>query len=276
MGGKDFVRPCELRAAALHVLDREALPAFETRTLHHTRLRVMTYNVHSCLGTDGRISPRRISRIIAQQEPDIVALQELDHGRQRSRGEDQASIIADIIGYHVVFCPTVVVGTERYGHAILSRLPIETIKVAELPSNARSIWPERRSALWSRISLHDLQINVVTTHFGLSSRERQSQMTALLGPDWLGSVIGSEPVILCGDLNCRPGGVTYRMAMEKLSDAVGPLNLNTFSSIKPLMRLDHIFTTKHFSYENAVVVTNQLTRVSSDHLPLVADLVLNT
>jgi len=273
-GGQGFVRPGELRAAALHALGRESLPKFEARTRHHTELRVMTYNTHSCLGTDGRISPRRIARIISQEQPDIVALQELDHGRRRSRGEDQATIIADLLGYHVVFCPTVVVGEERYGHAILSRFPIETIKVAELPTHARSIWPERRSALWSRISLHDVQVNVVTTHLGLSSRERQAQIKALLGEDWLGSVLESEPVILCGDLNCRPGGPTYRMAMERLSDTVSVPNLHTFSTMKPLVRLDHIFTTKHFACERISVVRNHLTRVSSDHLPLVADLVL--
>jgi endonuclease/exonuclease/phosphatase family metal-dependent hydrolase len=56
---------------------------------------------------DGRISPRRIARVIAQQSPDLVALQELDHGRLRSRGENQASAIAQILGYHVTFLATV-------------------------------------------------------------------------------------------------------------------------------------------------------------------------
>jgi endonuclease/exonuclease/phosphatase family metal-dependent hydrolase len=270
-GSTEFVRPSGLRAAALHVLGRQPLDAASAGMSSQVRLRVMTYNVHGCLGTDGRVSPRRIARIIAQQNPDIVALQELDHGRSRSRGEDQASLIADLLGYHVVFCPTVIVGTERYGHAVLSRLPIETVKVAELPGHPRSLYPERRGALWSRIKLGDLQINVVTTHLGLSPRERHAQMTSLLGSEWIGPVLPLEPVILCGDFNCLPGGPSHRIALTKLKDVAGTRRLNTFSSVRPFVRLDYIFTTGHFLHENVTVLRNPLTRVSSDHLPLLVD-----
>jgi endonuclease/exonuclease/phosphatase family metal-dependent hydrolase len=51
--------------------------------------------------------------------------------------------------------------------------------------------------------------------------------------------------------------------------------LATFSSLQPLVRLDHIFTSPHFERESAHVVRNDLTRVASDHLPLVADLRLS-
>lgn len=273
-GSGDFVRPGGLRAAALHLLGRQPMDTPRVVAPHRTRLRVMTYNVHSCLGTDGRVSPRRIARVIAQQNPDIVALQEVDHGKARSRSEDQATIIADLLGYHVVFCPTVIVGEERYGHAVLSRLPIETMKVAELPVNDRGVWPERRAALWSRILLHDTEINVVTTHFGLSASERLAQMKALLGPDWVGPVLDNEPVIVCGDFNCRPGGPTYRRATAKLRDMAGARGVNTFSSLHPFTRLDYIFASGHFTPENVTVVRTELTRISSDHLPVVADLMV--
>jgi endonuclease/exonuclease/phosphatase family metal-dependent hydrolase len=73
---------------------------------------------------DGRVSPRRIARVIKAQQLDVVALQELDLGRRRSRAEDQAAIIARELGMHVVFCPTVTRGEEHYGHALLSRHPL--------------------------------------------------------------------------------------------------------------------------------------------------------
>ncbi len=273
-GSAEFVRPDGLRAAVFHVLGRQSLDLPQTISEPSFQLRVMSYNVHSCAGMDGRTSPRRIARIIAQQNPDVVALQELDYGRARSRGEDQANIVADLLGYHVVFCPTVVADGERYGHAVLSRQPLETVKVAELPFHPRGVWPEQRGALWTRLILHGLPIHVVTTHLGLSSAERQAQMQALLGPDWLGAVLAEEPVILCGDFNCRPGDAIYRLATAKLRDVVSGRGMNTFSSIGPLIRLDHIFISKHFSPENVTVVRNQLTRISSDHLPLMADLVV--
>jgi endonuclease/exonuclease/phosphatase family metal-dependent hydrolase len=271
-GCEEFVRPSALRSAILNVLTREKLERKANCDGNRTRLRVMTYNAHSCKGMDGRVSPRRVARVISEQEPDIVAIQELDHGKIRSRGEDQATLIADLLGYHVVYCPTVIAGTERYGHAVLSRLPIETVKVAELPHNPKGVWPERRAALWTRIEMEDTIINVVTTHFGLSSSERLDQMNALLGPDWLGPLLDSEPIILCGDFNCTPGGSCYRTAVGRLRDVSGDAGTHTFSSIRPFTRLDYIFSSHHFDRKEARVIRNDLTRVASDHLPVVADL----
>lgn len=270
----EFVRPSGLRAAVQHLLHRSPLEPGTAIAPRQSRLRVMTYNVHSCLGTDGRVSPRRIARVISQQNPDIAALQELDHGKARSRSEDQANMIAELLGYHVVFCPTVIAGEERYGHAVLSRLPLETIKVAELPVNPKGMWPERRAALWTRVLLNETEINIVTTHFGLSASERVAQMEALLGPAWLGPLLETEPIILCGDFNCRPGGATYRRATAKLRDIAGGRGVNTFSSVRPFVRLDYIFANERFVAEDVRVVRTELSRISSDHLPLVADLLV--
>lgn len=267
----DFVRPSGLREAAMHAIGRRVLKT-QARTLEPSlRLKIMTYNVHGCAGMDGRISPRRIARIIATEEPDIVALQELDDCRSRSRCENQAAIIAELIGYHVVYCPTVTNGSERYGHAVLSRWPLETVQVAELPYSPRGFWPERRAALWTRLSVESVPIHIVTTHLGLNANERLQQLAALLGPDWLGPVLEAEPVVLCGDFNFLPRSAAYRLATSKLTDVVTTRGVNTFSSVQPVMRLDHIFVSKHFAAEKAHVVRNALTRTSSDHLPLVVE-----
>jgi endonuclease/exonuclease/phosphatase family metal-dependent hydrolase len=164
------------------------------------------------------LSPRRIARVISEQAPDVVALQELEHGRLRSRGENQASKIAQILGYHVTFLATVTRGAERYGHAILSRWPIRTVKVAELPTRTFSIWPEPRGALWSRIFLGTTPINILTTHLGLSARERLEQMQTLLGPHWLGPILDTQAIVLCGDFNLPPGTPPYRLAADRLRD----------------------------------------------------------
>jgi endonuclease/exonuclease/phosphatase family metal-dependent hydrolase len=270
----NFVRPTALRDAALAVIGRKQLETTEIAEPYPSRLRVMSYNVHSCIGMDGRVSPRRIARVIAEQSPDVVALQELDHGRLRSRGENQASAIAQILDYHVTFLATVTRGAERYGHAVLSRWPIRTVKVAELPSRPFSIWPEPRGALWSRIFLGNTPINVITTHLGLSAKERLEQMQTLLGPQWLGPILGTQAIILCGDFNLPPGTAPYRLAADRLHDVAshGSEALNTFISARPFARIDHIFVSSHFMTEGATVVRNYLTRISSDHLPLIADL----
>src|SRR5262249_26317630 len=77
-GTGDFIRPTALRAAIRHLLGRERLPAKAGHRPQEPHLRLMTYNVHGCSGMDGRVSPRRVARAIAAQQPDLVALQELD------------------------------------------------------------------------------------------------------------------------------------------------------------------------------------------------------
>lgn len=277
-GTEARVRPADLRRAGRALLGRAPLKASRsTWERTETHLRVMTYNVHSCGGMDGRVSPRRIARTIQQFAPDLVALQELDLGRLRSRREDQATLIAEALDYHVIFCPTVKHSeTEHYGHALLSRRPLEVIKVAALPDAPRTMWPENRGALWAVIEMEGKRLNIVTTHLGLSPRERKAQMQALLGDDWLGPVINEEPVILCGDFNLAPRSAPYRLAVSKLRDVqtakAGYRARGTFSSTHPFMRLDHIFVSQHFGIEQVMVPRNDLTRIASDHLPLLADL----
>ncbi|HWA28749.1 MAG TPA: endonuclease/exonuclease/phosphatase family protein [Lacunisphaera sp.] len=276
-GTEHHIRPAALRTAALHLLERAPLAAVQPvpaagETLS---LRVLTYNTHSCAGMDGRISPRRIARVIASHSPDLVALQELDLGRRRSRAEDQAKIIAQQLEMHVAFCPTVTVGEEHYGHALLSRWPIEVVRRAFLPSAPGGWWPEPRAALWARIVVGSRRINFFTTHLGLGTLERRLQMEALTGPEWIGGVPAGEDIILCGDFNASPGSPAYRLAAQRLRDAQAGLNghtpLRTFSSTQPFARIDHIFVSSSFVTERIRVPRDRATRVASDHLPLVAD-----
>jgi endonuclease/exonuclease/phosphatase family metal-dependent hydrolase len=274
-GTEHFIRPEALRTAAMFHIGRCESPACQAIVPRRTELRIMTYNVHGCGGMDGRVSPRRVARVIRAQMPDIVALQEIDLGRRRSRAEDQASIIARELGMQAVFCPTVTRDEEHYGHALLSRYPIEIVKRMRLPHDPGSWWQEPRSAIWARVDVAGQIVNVITTHLGLGPRERVFQVKALLGEEWIGSIPEDEPVILCGDFNALPGSAPYKLAAAKLRDIQaatgGHRPLGTFSSTQPLVRLDHIFTSRHFERQRAIVVRNDLTRVASDHLPLVAD-----
>jgi endonuclease/exonuclease/phosphatase family metal-dependent hydrolase len=225
---------------------------------------------------DGRVSPRRVARVIASHSPDLVALQEVDLGRRRSRAEDQAKLIGEHIGLHAVFCPTITRGEEHYGHAFFSRWPVEVVKRAHLPHDPKSWWKEPRSAMWIRVLVEGTPVNVVTTHLGLGPKERIMQMQMLLSAEWIGGLEEHERVIICGDFNMMPGSKPYGMAAGKLRDAQaaksGHRPINTFSSTQPFTRLDHIFLSPHFEVQQVSVPRNDLTRVASDHLPLIADL----
>lgn len=276
-GAEHHIRPAAMRTAALHLLERAPLASFlpVPAAGEALSLRVLTYNTHACAGMDGRVSPRRIARVIAARSPDLVALQELDLGRRRSRSEDQARIIAQVTEMHMVFCPTITQGEEHYGHALLCRWPIEIVRRAFLPTVPGKRWLEPRAALWARVAIGSRRINVITTHLGLGPKERRLQMEALLGPEWIGAVPAGEDVVLCGDFNAMPGSVAYCLAVSRLRDAQVGVNghrpLCTFSATQPFVRIDHVFVSGAFVPRRISVPRDRFTRVASDHFPLVVD-----
>jgi endonuclease/exonuclease/phosphatase family metal-dependent hydrolase len=238
-------------------------------------LRVVTYNVHRCVGIDGRLEPQRIADVIASCQADIVALQELDVRRARTGGVDQAHLIARELNMDMHFHPALQVLEELYGDAILSTLPLRQTKAGVLPRLRR--WPslEPRGALWSSIGIGGAGLQVINTHLGLLARERLLQVEALLGPDWLGRHDCGGPVVLLGDFNAGPSSRTYRSLVSRFKDArrlVQPVRRQaTFPTRAPFLCIDHVFVNHHIEVLGASVVRTPLARVASDHLPLVVD-----
>ncbi|MGE0586644.1 MAG: endonuclease/exonuclease/phosphatase family protein [Flavobacteriaceae bacterium] len=241
-------------------------------------LRILTYNVRRCLGLDRQLSPRRIASVIAACRPDVIALQELDVGRARSLGTDQAEEIARELGMnHVHFHPALKVLEEEYGDAIITAAGSRLVKAGPLPGIARRPRLEPRGALWVRIGSGKTTVDIVNTHLGLGRAERRAQAAALLGPEWLGQDRGQTPSILVGDFNSLPRGRVHRQITRRLRDAyyaagtrIGPRS--TFISLFPVLRLDYVFVDPRLRVERIETVDTPEARVASDHLPLVADI----
>lgn len=239
-----------------------------------SELRVLTYNVHSCIGTDRRNDPARIAEVIASCEPDIVGLQELDAGRRRTGGTDQAVAIAAHLSMESHFHPAMHVEEEKYGDAILSRFPSRLIKRAALPSVG-----EPRGALAVKIETPAGPVTVINTHLGLRRRERVSQVQALFSPAWLGHPeIGRHRSIVMGDFNAGPRSGAYRLLIHRLSDAAainGESAAPTFPSRFPFLRIDHVFLGTGLTALGTEVLSSRLARTASDHLPLLARIALD-
>jgi endonuclease/exonuclease/phosphatase family metal-dependent hydrolase len=239
-------------------------------------VRIMTYNVHRCRGLDRRWSPERIAEVIAACHPDIVALQELDVGRARSGGVDQAEVIARALGMDVQFFPALRVMEELYGDAILSRWPARLIKTGGLPSLRRIPRLEPRGALWSSVKVGEAEFQVINTHLGVLARERLRQIDTLLGPDWLGHPDCRDPVVFAGDFNAAPRSRVYRRLTARFADAHrAPCVARaraTFPTRFPTLRIDHVFVSRSIEVLSASTIRTPLARLASDHLPVVVDL----
>ena len=103
------------------------------KTSGNSAIRVMTYNIHSCVNMDGEVCPERIAGVIDELSPDVVALQEVDAGIPRTHHQHQAKIIGEKLGMDYRFFPVVKNGDQKYGLAILSRLPFQDVRVGRLP-----------------------------------------------------------------------------------------------------------------------------------------------
>lgn len=275
----EYLRPGELRKAGLRHMGRPAhqAPAGRKRGAAQTDvLRIMTYNVHGCVGMDGKINAERIARVIARARPDVVALQELDVGRARSFGMDQAHLIARYLEMEFHFHPAMHLEEERYGDAILTHLPQRLVKAGALPGLADRPHLEPRGVLWVAVDLHGTEIQIINTHLGLGPRERTAQIEALLGSEWLANEQFKAPAILCGDFNASPSSTACRRLAARLSDAQAGVKGHrpqcTFPSRFPGMRIDHIFISPGLEVACIEIPNSDLARIASDHLPLLAEI----
>ncbi len=235
------------------------------------RLRFLTYNVHSCFGTDRKLDPGRVAAVIAECQPDVIALQEVDVGRARSGGMDQAQMIAAHLRMEAQFHPALHLKEEKYGDAVLTALPMRLVKADALPSSG-----EPRGALWVELDFAEVKLQVIVTHLGLRGSERIRQTMALMGPGWLGAIRQSDSrVILAGDLNAIARSATYKLVAGQLKDVTSLCNSKprpTFPSRLPLLRLDHVFIGDGIGASACRVHSSALARVASDHLPVLAEL----
>jgi endonuclease/exonuclease/phosphatase family metal-dependent hydrolase len=178
----------------------------------------------------------------------------------------------------VHFHPAISFASEKYGDAVLSRLPMRLKRAAELPGKTLVLGSEPRGAVWVEVDVGDSTVQVFNTHLGLRPRERQEQIDALLGTDWAGHPDCKGPVVFCGDFNAGPRSYVYRSIGQRFQDTQLCANrkrpVSTWLSTWPVLRIDHVFVSRDVEVAAAMVPRSMLMRVASDHLPLVVDLMV--
>jgi endonuclease/exonuclease/phosphatase family metal-dependent hydrolase len=241
-------------------------------------VRLVTYNVHRCVGTDRRLDVGRVAEVIAAQSPDIVALQEVDVRRARTGGIDQAHRLAQRLGMAFHFNAAFKVEEEQFGDAILTHLPERLVKAGPLPGHPRIPQLEPRGAIWVEIETPAGMLGVINTHLGLVPREQRLQAAALAGKEWVEAATPGTPLVVVGDMNATPRNSAYRILAARLAEArrAAPFSHRapTFPSTFPVLAIDHVFASESVVIDAVRTPLDPLSRLASDHLPLVVDLSL--
>jgi endonuclease/exonuclease/phosphatase family metal-dependent hydrolase len=221
-------------------------------------LRVLTWNVHGCVGRDGVRDPDRVARVLEAVQPDISALQEIDNRTTRT-AQDLFSYFGGLFGWRTVTARTLTARDGHYGHIVLSRWPIESLGEIDLSVRFR----EPRKAIVGAVTTPAGALVVIAAHLGLLPPERRRQVARL--KERIAS-IATRPLVVLGDFNDFPGrGLAERSLCPPLTSTP---ELPTYPSRFPLLPLDRIWFTAPLAL-NALATVSEARRLS-DHLPLLA------
>lgn len=247
--------------------------SMQKRAMQH--LKVMTYNIHSGIGRDNRYSLDRIIDVIKNEDPDIVALQEVDKNLSRTNSDDQPRIIADALGMHFHHCVNRRMREGEYGIATLSRFPIRKNQRHDLSFSPRFRLRhvEPRGALHSEIILDSAHLHVFNLHLGLGLQERIYQRSKLLSESILLNGKLQNPTVILGDFNDRPISVVNSPIQEYFHDVFklsGCRDAATFRWGPIKLKLDRIYVSDQLRPVRAYVSNTPLSRIASDHMPLIS------
>jgi endonuclease/exonuclease/phosphatase family metal-dependent hydrolase len=233
-----------------------------------TSLRVMSYNIHHGEGLDKRLDLERIAKVITDARADIVGLQEVDRGCERTQKRDLPAELAKLTGMRVVFEKNIPYQGGEYGNAVLTKFPVKSSKNTHYKMLRLG---EQRGVLQLVLDVRGRDVLFMNTHIDYRPDDAERVMNA----DELKAIVaagGATPVILVGDFNSVPGSRTHERVKAFLADGwemVGKGDGFTFPVRTPAKRIDYIWVSKSSIEPLKMEV---LRTEASDHLPIVAEL----
>lgn len=229
-------------------------------------MRVATYNVHRCRGPAGRFRPDRITAVIAEIRPDVIALQEAQHYLRRGRGMLDAEALERDLNLRVLPV-TGRAGEQGWRSNLL--LVRRDARVLRPPIALRLGGLEPRGAIMTELDLGGGPFRVIATHLSLSVARRRAQARLLLDA-MAQAEEPAMPTILLGDLN---EWRRKESALDILAPTFGtPPRVPTFPAFRPVLSLDRILAVPHGLVSGIAAHDTALSRVASDHLPLTAEI----
>ncbi len=231
------------------------------------RFTIVTYNVHKWGGRSGgrTFSPGKAHAVLLELDADVIALQEV---LRPFDGPDPLVKLADELGFAMAFVCTRVHRRGELGNAVLARWPISAAFAIDLSFGRL----EQRSALAVQFRREQAMLTIAATHLALVDSTRERQIRSLLAHPQI--VYG--PIILLGDMNAwrRKGTSARQLDNEFLARHHNTNWPASYPSIRPILALDRAYA-RGAQLENLRVHTSPAARKGSDHLPVVATVILD-
>lgn len=230
-------------------------------------LRVLCYNIHHCSppSKPDLIDVDAIARVINAQNPDLVALQEIDVRTTRSGTDlDQIQALATKTNMKFFFAKGIDYGGGEYGVGILSKFDILDSKRYPLPSDPDTKGEPRVLATVRVKNQQGFEFIFGSTHLDAqkANTNREMQITEIT------KIAASQtlPMILAGDFNATPDNQvikTLDQHFQRTCTTCAP----TIPVINPNKAIDFItFRPKgKFKVVSHVVIPESY---ASDHLPV--------
>ena len=221
-------------------------------------MRVATYNVHDCVGRDGRIDPARVAKVIAELQADLVALQEitLDPAGELVGQLQAATRLRAIDG--TLFER----GVGRYGNIVLVRDAVLETRLHDLARDGR----EPRGAVEVRVEHRGAVIGLLATHLGLDRGERRWQLRRL-GQRLDAS---AELNLVMGDLNAWNARLELAPLFRR---GLSQRPVRSFPTWPfAALPLDRILVREPARLRRCWRHESNLARIASDHFPVLAEL----
>ena len=218
---------------------------------------VLSYNVRHCAGMDMKVDYDRTAEVIRTQQPDVVALQELDSVTGRSGQHDQLGELAIRTQYYPVFGSAIDFDGGKYGVGVLTREQPLSTKRIPLPGE------EPRVLLM--VELQDYVI--ACTHLDLEEGQRLASVLLIVAEAqrW------QKPFILAGDWNDTLDSKLLKNLMQYFTIHSG--NKATYPADEPQECIDYIASFEGHSVTALdYCVIDELE--ASDHRPIVVRLML--
>ena len=221
------------------------------------QVKIVCYNVQHCAGMDLVVDYDRTANVIIAQQPDIVALQELDSMTKRSKFHYQLGELASRTSYYDIFGKAIEFDSGTYGIGVLTR---------EMPLSTRSIaLPGDEPRLLLVVEMKNYVL--ACTHLDLEEEPRLESVPLIVEE----AKMWQKPFIIAGDFNDSIDSPLLKEITKYFTINSG--DEATFPADEPNECIDYVATFNSFSAETlqSVVIDE---KEASDHRPLLVKIQL--